>query len=133
MISFPTPTLSLSVMVETFLDRLAQYTFRSHLYSVSIIFSRVSNYLRGIFLLIWGILGDHIDIFGRLGGGGGDLHGVFFLGVESPYQLLFLALVDGDNLIMTSVSTQLCLISFSATPEEVSLEDLGSAVENSEF
>ena len=55
-------------MVETFLDRLAQYTFRSHLYSVSIIFSRVSNYLRGIFLLIWGILGDHIDIFGRLGG-----------------------------------------------------------------
>ena len=68
-----------------------------------------------------------------LGGwGGGWPSRLIFPEVESPYPFLYLAFVDGDNLILTSVSTQLFPISFSTTTEEVSLEELGSAVDNSE-
>ena len=55
-----------------------------------------------------------------------------FPGVKYTYPLPSLPFVDGDNLILTSVPTQLFLIRFSDTPEEVIPEDLGSAVDNSE-
>ena len=68
-----------------------------------------------------------------LGGWGGGWHSWrIFPGVEYTYPLPSLPFVNGDNLILTSVPTQLCLISFSVNPEEVIPEDLGSAVDNSE-
>ena len=55
-----------------------------------------------------------------------------FLEVGSPYPIISLALSDGNDLILTSVSTQIFLISFSVTPEEISPGDLGSEMDNSE-
>ena len=53
-------------------------------------------------------------------GGGGWPSRRIFPEVSSPYSLLSLAFIDSNNLILVSVSTQLCLIGFSVTPEEVS-------------
>ena len=64
--------------------------------------------------------------------GGGWPSRRIFPEAKYPYRILSLDFFDGDNLILTSVSNRLCLISFSATPEEDSPEELGSATDNVE-
>ena len=56
----------------------------------------------------------------------------YFSEVDSPYPLLLSAFDEDDDLILTSLLTQLCLIIFSATPDEVIPEDLFSAGGKSE-
>ena len=118
MINFTTLTFSLDIMVETFLARLAHLTFHSCLFfnfnqcdpSSEIITASSSSLSE----LIWV---TKLICFGGWEGGGWPSKRMF-LQMESPYILLYLDFVDDDDLILTSVSTQLCLISFFASLEE---------------